>query len=212
MKTDDLIRALSADLTVQRSSLESRFAVAILPGLLLALALFTVTLGPRSDFMTAIHDIRFEFKFVITLLLALSSVALLWRLGRPGAKAKWQTAALLIVPLVLILGVVAELIALPRAAWTLKLIGSNAAVCLMSIPLFALPMLVAALIALRHGAPTRPGLTGAMAGLFAGAMGGAIYAAHCPDNSPLFVALWYSLAIAIVAGAGAIAGRLTLRW
>jgi len=51
-----------------------------------------------------------------------------------------------------------------------------------------------------------------VAGLFSGAVAAAIYAAHCPDDSPLFVALWYSLAIAIVAAAGGIAGRLALRW
>ena len=68
------------------------------------------------------------------------------------------------------------------------------------------------LIALRQGAPTRPTLTGVVAGLFAGGVAAAIYAAHCPDDSPLFVALWYSLGIAIVALVGGLAGRLALRW
>ena len=40
----------------------------------------------------------------------------------------------------------------------------------------------------------------------------AFYAAHCPDDSPLFVAAWYSLAVALVAAVGAATGRLTLRW
>ena len=51
-----------------------------------------------------------------------------------------------------------------------------------------------------------------VAGLFAGGVAAAIYAAHCPDDSPLFVALWYSLGIAIVALVGGLAGRLALRW
>ena len=90
--------------------------------------------------------------------------------------------------------------------------GSNAAFCLKSIPFLAAAPLVAALLALRQGAPENPGLAGAAAGLFAGAIGAAFYATHCPDDSPLFVAAWYSLAIGLVAMAGALAGRRLLRW
>jgi hypothetical protein len=212
MKTDDLIRALTSDLAVQRTSIEQRFAAALMPGVLVALALFAVTLGPRPDFMAMTGDARFVFKFVITLLLALCSAMLVWRLARPGTPARLQAAALAIVPVVLAAAVIAELIAVPRPLWTTRLIGSNSALCLVSIPSFALPMLIAALYALRQGAPTRPGLTGVVAGLFAGAIGAAIYAAHCPDDSPLFVALWYSIGITIVAAIGGVAGRFALRW
>jgi hypothetical protein len=68
------------------------------------------------------------------------------------------------------------------------------------------------LIGLRHGAPTRPGLTGAVAGLLAGGFGAAIYAAYCVEDSPFFMAAWYTLAIAGVAIAGALAGTRLLRW
>ena len=66
--------------------------------------------------------------------------------------------------------------------------------------------------ALRHGAPSRPGLAGAVAGLAAGGIAATLYAAHCTDNSPLFVATWYTLAIAILTGTGALAGRAFARW
>jgi hypothetical protein len=212
MKTDDLIRAMANDLADAGPSIEQRFAAALMPGVLLALALFAITLGPRPDFMAATGDPRFVFKFVVTLLLALCSAMLVWRLARPGASARLQVAALVIVPMVLAAGVIVELVALPPSLWTTRLIGSNNLLCLVSIPILALPMLIAAIVALRHGAPTRPGLTGVVAGLFAGAIGAAIYAAHCTDDSPLFVALWYSLGIAIVAVVGGVAGRFVLRW
>jgi len=212
MKTDDLIRALTSDLAVPRTSIEQRFATALMPGVLAALVLFAVTIGPRPDFLAMTGDARFVFKFVITLLLALCSAMLVWRLARPAAPARLQMVALAAVPVVLAAAVIAELIALPRPLWTTRLIGSNSLLCLVSIPAFALPMLSAAIYALRHGAPTRPGFTGIVAGLFAGAVGAAIYAAHCVDDSPLFVALWYSLAIAIVAAIGGVVGRFALRW
>jgi len=65
---------------------------------------------------------------------------------------------------------------------------------------------------LRFGAPSRPGLAGTVAGLLAGAIGAALYATHCPDDSPLFVATWYGLGLAIVTAAGAAIGTRLLRW
>jgi hypothetical protein len=39
-----------------------------------------------------------------------------------------------------------------------------------------------------------------------------LYALTCPDDSPLFVATWYSIAIAVVAGGAAWVGNRLLRW
>jgi hypothetical protein len=66
--------------------------------------------------------------------------------------------------------------------------------------------------ALRRGAPARPGLAGAIAGLTAGAVGACLYALSCPEDSPLFVATWYSLAIAAVTAVSFLVGRRWLRW
>jgi hypothetical protein len=43
-------------------------------------------------------------------------------------------------------------------------------------------------------------------------VGALLYATHCTDDSPLFVALWYGGATAIVVAIGALAGRRLLRW
>jgi hypothetical protein len=93
-----------------------------------------------------------------------------------------------------------------------KTCGTNAIFCLKSIPFLAAAPLVAVLLALRQGAPEHPALAGAAAGLFAGAIGAACYATHCPDDSPVFVAAWYTLGIGIVAAIGAAAGSRLLRW
>ena len=77
--------------------------------------------------------------------------------------------------------------------------------------LSALP-LAALLFALRQGAPSRPALTGAVAGLAATGIGATFYASHCTNDSPLFMAAWYVLGTAIVAVAGALLGARLLRW
>ncbi|MDP9812634.1 hypothetical protein J2W42_005504 [Rhizobium tibeticum] len=80
------------------------------------------------------------------------------------------------------------------------------------IPLIGLGPLAVFLAALRHGAPTRPRLAGAVAGLLAGGIAATFYAAHCTDDSPLFVATWYSIAIAGLAALGSVLGRRVARW
>jgi hypothetical protein len=35
---------------------------------------------------------------------------------------------------------------------------------------------------------------------------------HCPDDSPLFVAVWYPIAIAFMTAVGAALGARLLRW
>jgi hypothetical protein len=93
-----------------------------------------------------------------------------------------------------------------------RLVGHNSKVCMTAVPLMSLPLLAASLIGLRHGAPTRPALAGAMAGLLASGLAATLYASHCTDDSPLFVATWYTLGTALVTAIGALAGSRVLRF
>jgi hypothetical protein len=43
-------------------------------------------------------------------------------------------------------------------------------------------------------------------------IGATFYAANCNDDSPLFVATWYPLAILGVSATAFLAGKLLLRW
>jgi hypothetical protein len=76
----------------------------------------------------------------------------------------------------------------------------------------SLPLLVASLIGLRHGAPTRPAVAGAIAGLVSAGLAATLYASHCTDDSPLFVMTWYTIAAALVAVVGALLGARVLRY
>jgi hypothetical protein len=203
MKTDDLIRALAADHAARAPSLERSLARAVALGLAISAALFAAILGPRPDLAVVIGEPRFAFKLLLTLLLAASSFMLASRLARPARDTKRWWLVLAAVPVLLAAAVLTELSVLPAGSWSARLIGSNAALCLASVPLLAV---------LRRSAPLRPGVTGAVAGLCAGGLGAALYATHCIDDSPLFVATWYGVAIAGTAIAGASAGRTLLRW
>jgi hypothetical protein len=202
-----------ADLAAPRPHLARTLALALACAFIVSAFLFQLTLGARPDALIALSSSpRFVFKFIVTLALAATALALVMRLERPGTETRLPALALAVAPLLLLAAVAIDLVLLPRAEWTKVMIGMNSYVCLRSIPLLAAPLLIGALYALRIGAPTRPALAGAVAGLVAGGIGAALYAAHCTDDSPLFVVVWYTLAIALVTAAGALAGRLVLRW
>ena len=117
----------------------------------------------------------------------------------------------MIAPLLLVAGVSAELVASPINVWATKLIGTNAVACVTLIVLLSIAPFAALLFALSEGAPAEPRLTGAVAGIAAGALAATLYAMHCTDDSPLFVATWYTIAIGILAVAGSLLGERLLR-
>jgi hypothetical protein len=212
MKTDKLIQALAADNATHAPSVERWLLTVIVPGIAVSAILFALLLGPRSDIANVAGEFQFLFKFVVTLTLALTATWLACRLARPGMEAGLAAFALLAAPVILGLAVMAEFMDVTPAMRATKLVGTTWLSCVTFIPLLSLPILAAALIALRHGAPTRPALTGAVAGLIAGGFGATIYAAYCIEDSPFFLATWYTLAIVGVAVLGGLIGARVLRW
>jgi len=212
MKTDDLIASLSADTPQQQTPPRRAFAIAIVIGAIIAGGAFMLTLGPRPDFMHAIQTLRFDFKFVVTLVLAISALLVARDMARPEVRRSRMRPLLLAAPILLILAVALEMMVVPSDLWMPRLIGHNMRFCTTMIPVFALGPLALLLWAFRRGAPENPARAGAVAGLIAGGIGAAFYAAHCFDDSPLFVATWYTLAIGAVTALGAFLGSRFLRW
>jgi hypothetical protein len=229
--TAHLIDLLAQDAPVNWR-LSSRLAVAFAVGAAIAAIIFVFGIGVRPDIAAAGHTMRVQFKFVFTLTLLSGAAGAVAQAGRPDStlgpwalrpwilrpwileswfRGRWAFV-LAIAPVLLGLAVVAELVATPAQSWMSRLTGQNAMYCLTLIPALALAPLACLLIALRESAPERPEQAGAVAGLAAGGIAAVLYASHCPDDSPLFVAVWYSLAIAVVAAAGYCAGARLLKW
>lgn len=212
MKTDDLITALAADRSDQSLRPRTAIVCATIAGALIATILFISVLGYRPDIAQAAGTYRFLFKFVLTVTLAASAIGLVLQVFRPEAvlgRRLWLLAA---APVMLVLAALAELIVMPSASWMPRLIGTNARFCLVVIPSLSVVPLLAFFWALRRSAPANPGLAGALAGLASGGIAATLYASHCIDDSPLFVMVWYSLAIGLVTAVGYFAGRRWLAW
>jgi len=186
--------------------------IAMAFGFAVSAGMFFWQLGWRPDITTARGTLPFVFKFVVTATLFIPAAVLAARLARPDAAPKYAIWALLIAPLLLVVGSSADLVASPSNVWATKLIGRNAVACVTLILLLSIAPLIALLFALSDGAPAEPRLTGAVAGIAAGAFAATLYAMHCTDDSPLFVSTWYTIAIGIMALAGWVLGKRLLRW
>lgn len=211
MQTDDLISLLAKDARV-RVRFGQIFLGALGIGVVISAVLLLSTLGIRKNMAEAIETPRVLFKLGLTLLLAITSTRLAFRIGKPGVSLRSAALALLLPLAALLAGIVAELVAVPRDAWGKSLEGQYWSFCLFFVPTLSIAPLAAILYSIRHGAPENPGMAGAAAGLAASGIAVAIYAWHCPDDSPLFVATWYSIGILVVTAAGSLIGRRVLRW
>jgi hypothetical protein len=212
MDTDQLIRTLAADNVHRAPRVGFVLALALLAAAPVALLIFFAGLGVRPDVMTAMHNPFFDLKFAVTLALAISAIMVSLHLSRPEASLRgW--AWLLMVPVGVLAAAIAGEMMLPqRLPMMTRLVGSNSKICMTAIPLMSLPLLAASLFGLRHGAPTRPAVAGAIAGLLSAGLAATLYASHCTDDSPLFVATWYTIATALVTALGALAGSKLLRF
>jgi hypothetical protein len=212
MDTDQLIRSLAADNSHRTRPVGFVLMLALLAAAPVSMAMFFAELGVRPDVMTAMRNPFFDLKFAVTLALAISAIAVSLHLSRPEASLRGWVWLLLIPAGLLAIGIGGEMMMPQRLPAMSRMMGKNSSTCLTTIPLMSLPLLAAALFGLRHGAPTRPAVAGAIAGLLSAGMAATLYASHCSDDSPLFVATWYTIATALVAAIGALAGSRVLRF
>ena len=212
MKTDDLIAAMAADAPVRSKPIGRTMLIAVAAGAVASGIIFFLALGVRPDFSAAMETPRFLLKCLLTLTLLACALGLILHLAKPGAVPDASVTALAVAPVLLVIATLVELAVVPHDEWMVRLVGHNAMICMVLIPALSALPLIATLFALRQGAPTSPTLAGAVAGLLAGAIRATLYATHCPDDSPLFIAIWYVIAIAAVTLLGALAGARLLRW
>jgi len=210
-ETDRLIRHLAREAGTQRdrgafSFDRMLFLVAAL-SLIVAVALTFLLFGIRADLLATMRSAPFQHKVACTLALACGGFLLVRDAARPGGTGRSL--------LVLLPGVVLLAFGGATDASGLSVMGQSGIsvpICVGAIIVLSLPALAMTIGALRMGASTRPTVAGATAGLLAGALGAAAYTVACRNDGGLFVAIWYSAAILIVATLGAAIGRRALAW
>ena len=213
MKTDDLVAMLAAGAApVEPRATARRYGAALGWGAFGSTLLMALLLGVRPDLTEAARLPMFWLKLVFPLGIAGAALLAAMRLSRPGVglgAVPGGLAALVLVIWLLALGEYID--AAPSERGDL-VYGQSWLVCPAYIVMLSIPVLAAALWAMRGLAPTRPVLAGAAAGLLAGSFGAAVYALYCDEMGAPFLAIWYVLGMLLSAGCGAAAGRAVLRW
>ena len=83
METEQLIRTLAADNLQRARPVGFVLAMGLLAAAPVSLAMFLSELGVRPDVMTAMHNPFFGLKFVVTLAMAITAIAVSLHLSRP---------------------------------------------------------------------------------------------------------------------------------
>jgi hypothetical protein len=213
MRTDDLIHELAGDVKpVGLGAVAGRLALGLGGGALVSTLVMLTWIGPRPDLAQALGTSMFWVKFGYAAAAGLILAIATSRLARPGARLGGLAVAIAL-PFVAMGAMGAMRLALAaREAWHALLMGDSSHDCPWRIFVIGLPLLAGALWAVRGLAPTRLTLAGFLAGGTAGALGALIYGFHCPETAAPFVAIWYTLGMALVAALGGALGVRLLRW
>lgn len=212
MKTSELISSLVEDHAALKPVRRAHSLLRIAVGVMVSLAVFFAFLGVRPDFSQAVTDPRILFKFAISSALVVTLFPLAVMSLRPEFRPSEFLYWLIVPALVLLIGIVIQIASCETGTCIQGMIGNYPMACLRNIPALALGPFIALLTILRYGAPSEPTCGAAIAGAASGGIGAFIYAFHCPDDSSLFVALWYMSAVGLMTLAGAVIGSRILKW
>ena len=213
MKTDDLVRIISTNVEAV-SYREPQRMILISAGLgaVTALVAMLLFLGVRTD-LSELRAWQFIMvKSAFTGAIIGISLANLTRIARPGGERRVSIALGLLPFVGALIVAIASLSITPLSEWKAMIIGQYWLLCLLCIPLNAIVPFAAIIWVMRQLAPTNLMLAGAMAGRTAGSISAFAYSLHCTDDSFPFIALWYSLTIALCAVLGGLVGQRLLRW
>jgi len=211
MKTERLIGLLTSGAgPAPRAPVARRLAPVLAAALTASIIASVAVLGliPPAMWFGAAPWIKLGYAAA----LGASCAWLLARLACPAAPIGAAPYTLAAAVAAMLLVGAGELALMPPAERYSYMVGHSAARCPWAILALSTPALAGLVWALRGLAPTRLRLAGVCAGLLAGTIGAAGYALSCSEESAAFVAVWYSLGIALCGLLGGALGSRLLRW
>lgn len=212
MNTKDLIGLLAHDPMPAGPTVRKQLAGPLLAAALLCLLMVQLFWKINPELGTMAMTPVFATKMLWLASLLLFSAYGLLRLSRPGMGAGHTFTGLALSMLAMAsLGLLQSEQAAPDARLGLWM-GNSWQSCSVSILVLSSPVLAALLWALRQLAPTRPGLTGAAAGMMAGSVAATLYSLHCTESTFPFFTAWYGGGIVAAGALGALIGPRLLRW
>ena len=211
MDTNQLISVLSRGAgRAPASAVPKRLLPVSAAGFLASVLLSASLIGLLSaeNYKLLITWVKLGYAFALAIAAGLLTAALakpVSRLDRPSKLLLAVVGAMLLIGLVFFALV-------PGNEKSAAVFGQTWKSCSWTLLAFSLPALLGIFIALRTLAPTRLEQAGWASGFLAGGLGALGYALACPESSPTFVAIWYTLGIFLTGLIGRLIAPMALRW
>ncbi len=210
--SDAVIEALVADLTPVRRVRPLDALLLVGSAVAVAVAAVILRFGLRADLAQGIFVPLVLLRCGVLLVLGLAALSAVVSAARPGVGQishgwRWALGMAALFPLTSLVMMAAE-----RAIPMADVMASSGKYCVGISLVSGLLIGGVLMLWLRRGAPTALNRAGWLTGLAAGSFGTFAYALHCPSNTVHFIGLWYTLAVALCAGAGRLIVPRVLRW
>jgi hypothetical protein len=213
MKTDALISMLSKQApAIDRKPLALRIALAMLIAAVIAFAFMVLWMELNPRLMWLLDNVWFWVRFTFVVSTMVLSYHLFLRLGKPGHARRVSVWIVLIPFALLAILSLSMLWQAPSELRWVMMLGISWDVCSRNIAMISIPLFVASIWIARQFAPVRLRVTGAILGFMSGAAAALVYSLHCPELSPAFLVVWYTLGMLIPAVVGAFLGKRLLSW
>jgi hypothetical protein len=213
MKTDELISLMAAsDRPVDTGWLGRTTWLAALLATVATVGLVLLTLGARHDLAATWASGPVLTKALFGASVATIALAAFQKSLRPGLKPRKGFALVAVPVLAVAIWAAVTLMNAAPEQWTAMTFGRSWRACLIAIPLYALVPFALLLALARQGAPVDQRFSGASAGLASAGLATIAYSVHCPEDTIPFIASWYPLAMAAMAGFGAWIFPRLVRW
>lgn len=211
MKTDDLINMLSqAPGPAPKNTVLRRLLPATLTGGVIAATVVLTILGLIPDEMFFEPGPWIKIAYASTL--ALAAAWLVSRVGKPGASGTQALYAVSGVVIIMGFSGLMSYLGTPESERAAALMGHSWLVCPWAILGLSLPVMAGSFWTMKGLAPTNLPLAGTACGLFSGAVSALVYALACTEPAAPFIAIWYTLGIALCGALGALLGPKLLNW
>jgi hypothetical protein len=181
-------------------------------GVIVSFLLMKGIYGVRGDLIQTWGESYFLIKVLFCASLVVPALRLLVVFGRPGMREN-STLGLVLIPFLTMAFLASQVLFQADDSQREMLIwGESWRSCPFNILLISVPLMISSFWISNSLAPTQLRWSGACSGLLAGAISALVYCLHCPETALPFVALWYSLGIAMSTLLGALLGPKLLRW
>src|SRR5262245_28403423 len=151
--TAELIERLAQDLKpVPSNALLKVLGIALAFGLVTSTIAMMLWLGPRPDLFKAFGTPIFWIKFVYTLALGCCGAWAASRVARPGENGRLPLAIVCLIVLSVAIAAGISYVTAPPQERHAIVMGSSALVCPHYVIALSMPLLIAAIVFMRHGA------------------------------------------------------------